>query len=148
MLAANRVRIVHRSRKGSMSQFYDLREPDFYDRDARRADINERQRHSGFGIASLAIGILVGLMEFALFVVAGVMETTQPGGVDESSPEAIVLGLCLIGGLGVCLFGALLGAVSFFQRDRLKVFGVLGIGINLSVLTLAVGLVALGLAME
>src|SRR6185503_12830017 len=51
-------------------------------------------KHSGFGIASLIMGILVGLMELGLVVAAGMMAVKAgPAGMDEKAPETIALGL-------------------------------------------------------
>lgn len=83
--------------------------------------------HSGLGIASFIISIPVGVLLFILFVIAGVLETTTPGGLDEESPMAVIIGLCLIGlvGLDVIAFG--LGIAGLCQGDHKKLFAVLGV---------------------
>src|SRR5262245_57938844 len=42
-------------------------------------------RHSGFGIASFIMGLLLGVAMFALVVAAGVMVANEPGGLKEDS---------------------------------------------------------------
>ncbi len=87
----------------------------------------EELKHAGLGIASLVLAILAAMGLFVLFVIAGVMENNTPGGIDEDSPQAIIVGLFLI--LGVVLeFIALgLGLGSLLQPNRKKLMGILGI---------------------
>ena len=103
-------------------------------------------KHSGFGIASFAIGILSGLAEFAMVVIAGVMEASTPGGVNEEAPAVILLGLCLIGG-GLALLGIVLGIVGLVQANRSKIFAVLGLVFNALVILGVIGLMIVGIAM-
>ena len=72
-------------------------------------------RYSGFGIASFVIAIVAGLLEFVLVAAAGVLEATTPGGIDENSPVAVLLGLALIRGLLVDILGIGLGIASLCQ---------------------------------
>lgn len=59
---------------------------------------NERpMKHSGIGIASFAMSLGILIVTFILVVVAGVMEASTPGGINEESPAAIMLGLAIIG---------------------------------------------------
>ena len=50
-------------------------------------------KQSGLGIASFILSILCGLLIFVMFIIAGVMEASSPGGIDERSAGAVVLGL-------------------------------------------------------
>jgi len=97
-------------------------------------------KHSGIGIASFALSIGILIVTFILVVVAGVMEASTPGGINEESPAAIMLGLAIIGMvvLNVVAFG--LGIGSMFQKDRKKLFGVLGM--TFSALTI-IGIISL-----
>lgn len=105
-------------------------------------------KHSGLGIASFMIAIGMGLLEFVLFAAAGVLETTTPGGIDENSDVAIILGLALIGGILADMMGIGLGIAGLFQPRRKKIFAVLGIIIGALVLFGVVSLIALGMSME
>jgi len=104
-------------------------------------------KHSGLGIASFAISIFVVIAMFGLFVVAGIMEASTPGGMSEDSTAAVVIGLGIfaIGGLGLISFG--LGVATLFQRERKKLFGILGGIFSLGILLLAVGAIILGTMM-
>ncbi|MGM0516777.1 MAG: DUF6142 family protein [Pseudomonadota bacterium] len=107
----------------------------------------EEQRHSGLGIASFIIGIASAILMFLLIVVAGALEASTPGGMDEESAAAVIVGLFLILFLltSVVAFG--LGVAGLFQRDRKKVFPVLGtvfssVTVLGSVMLVLVGLMA------
>jgi hypothetical protein len=97
-------------------------------------------KHSGFGIASFVISLGTGFFLFVILIILGVMESQSPGGIDEEAPITVVLGLLLIGGFLAELVSAGLGVGGLLQRDRKKVFAVLGL--VMSVVT-AVGLTAL-----
>jgi len=53
-------------------------------------------KHSGLGIASFVTAIVSGILIFILTVAAGVIHASSPGGMDDKSPAAVVIGLCLI----------------------------------------------------
>ena len=106
------------------------------------------QRNSGMGIASFVCAICAGFMTFALVVVAGYLEAATPGGLDENSPAAIVVGLMLIGLVGLHLLGMGLGLAGVCQARRKKVFAVLGLMFNLLVVGGIVGLMLIGLAVK
>jgi hypothetical protein len=100
--------------------------------------------HSGLGTASFIISIPVGILLFVIFVIAGVMETTMPGGMDEESPMVILVGLCMLGlmGLDVIAFG--LGIAGLCQRHRRKMFAVLGILFSTMVILGTIALMVIG----
>jgi hypothetical protein len=104
-------------------------------------------KHSGLGIASFAVGLLAGLVEFAIMAVAGVIEASTPGGMDESSPEAVLIGMGLFAGLALAMLGVGLGIGGLTQR-RKKVFAVLGVLVSLLVTLAVSGLIVVGLTME
>ena len=82
--------------------------------------------HSGMGIASLALSLLSGLGLLLIFVVAGLAES-QPRGLDENSPAAVVLGLIMVLLTIVQLLALGLGIAAVVQPARNKTFGVLGL---------------------
>lgn len=106
------------------------------------------KKHSGMGITSFVISIVVGCVEIILVTVAGFTEASTPGGMDEESPQAIMLGLGIIGGLFLCLVGIGLGIAGVVPKDRMKLFAILGLVFNCSILLCVVCLVLLGLAIR
>ena len=63
----------------------------------------EELKHSGLGIASFIVSIAAGVCIFFTFVIAGAIEATTPGGMNEESATAVVIGLLLV----IFLFAAL-----------------------------------------
>lgn len=97
----------------------------------------------GLGVSSLVIGVIVLVGEFAAVVAAGVM-AMQPGGVDEESPQAVILGLAMMVGLMLAIVGLVLGIVGAASATQHKVFSIIGLLINGLVLLGVVGLLILG----
>ena len=84
------------------------------------------QKHSGIGIASFILSLLIGVLLFMVVMFAGYMEVTTPGGISEESVSAIMLGLVIIGLLLLELVAFGLGIGGLFQKDRKKLFAILG----------------------
>lgn len=101
-------------------------------------------KHSGLGIASFVISITCSVLLFVLFVVAGVIELSTPGGMSEESPEAIMLGLGII----ACIVGELvavgLGIAAVCQNEHKKIFGILGLSFSATFALITLLLLALG----
>lgn len=85
------------------------------------------QPHSGLGIASFVISLGAGAVLCIVIGIAGVLDT-QPGGLDEDSVAAGLLGLAMVAtGLAQTLALALgLGIAALVQAGRNKLYGVLG----------------------
>ncbi len=107
-----------------------------------------QEKHSGIGIASFIAGIVSGMAMFLLIVIAGIIEESSPGGIDEESPIAIVVGLFLFLFLFVALVGVGLGIGGLIQNDRQKLFAVLGTIFSACTFLGTLLLVLIGLAME
>jgi hypothetical protein len=105
------------------------------------------RKQSGLGIASFILAIVAGVTAVALVVIAGVIELSTPGGMDEESPQALIVGLGIFGVFALNLLGIGLGLGGLFQADRLRTFAVLGLVFNLLVILGIGGLMVLGLAM-
>jgi len=110
--------------------------------------IMEKQKHSGLGIASFITSVVSGILIFVMIVVAGVMETTTPGGIDENSAGAVMVGLFLFAFLGGSLVALGLGIGALMQKDRKKVFAILGTVFSTVSLLGTIFILMLGLAME
>jgi hypothetical protein len=104
--------------------------------------------HSGLGIASFLVAVVIGLAETAIVGWISYMTVSKPGTITPESPLAIIAGLAMLGGLAVTFLGAGLGIGGIFQRNRKRVFAVLGLVFNLMILVAFVGLIALGLAVN
>ena len=101
-------------------------------------------KHSGIGISSFVISIIGSVCMFVLFALAGAMETSRPGGMDERSAQVVVLGLLIIAMLFMNLVAVGLGVAGLLQKERKKVFAILGtifsgITVILTVVLLIIG---------
>ncbi len=105
-------------------------------------------KHSWLGISSFVISIIGGFAMLLLFGVAGYMEMSTPGGIDENSAVTAVVGLLLFALIGVHLVGTGLAIGSLTQKDRKKVFAVLGLVFNVLVIFGTVALMLIGNATE
>jgi hypothetical protein len=110
--------------------------------------VHIERKYSGTGIASFAISIGAGLAMFGVFAIAGVMQASKPGGMDEKSAGAIVVGLCMIGLLGIDVVAAGLGVAGLLQTDRKKLFAVLGTIFSSLTIACTLALILLGLVMK
>jgi uncharacterized membrane protein len=86
----------------------------------------EEQKHSGLGVASFITSLVSGILLFLLIVIAGVIEASTPGGMDEKSAAAVIVGLFMIFFLGASLVALGLGIGGLIQKDRKKIFAILG----------------------
>ncbi len=107
--------------------------------------ISVTMKHSGLGIASFAVSIFVGILIFLMIIIAGIMETASPGGIDEESPAAIILGMGIIGLIMFDMVAFGLGIAGLFQKHRKKVFAVLGVIFSATAVFGTIGLVIIGM---
>ncbi|NPU98397.1 MAG: hypothetical protein HPY51_14465 [Candidatus Omnitrophica bacterium] len=104
----------------------------------------EDQKHSGLGVASFITSIVSGIFLFLLIVIAGVMEASTPGGIDEHS--AVMVGLFLFAFMGGALIALGLGIGGLLQKERKKIFAILGTVFSAVSLVGIIFLMMLGLA--
>jgi uncharacterized membrane protein len=107
----------------------------------------EEQKHSGLGIVSFITSIVSGILIFLLIVIAGAMEVSTPGGMDEESAGAMMVGLFLFVFLGASLVALGLGIAGLLQKDRKKIFAILGTIFSAVTIVGMIFIVMLGLAM-
>jgi hypothetical protein len=105
-------------------------------------------KHSRFGIASFCLALVGGTMGSVMVVIAGILETSTPGILDEEGPEVMMVGGGFILGGLVLLLGLGLGIAGLCESRRKKVFAVLGLALNILAL-LGIGvLVVIGMLMD
>jgi hypothetical protein len=107
----------------------------------------ENQKHSELGIASFTTSIVSGILIFLVIVIAGVMEASSPEGMDEESVSAVMVGLFLFAFLGAALIALGLGIAGFLQKERKKIFAILGVVFSAVSLLVTILLIIIGLAM-
>tara|TARA_Y100000739_G_scaffold121090_1_gene104243 strand:- start:22 stop:366 length:345 start_codon:yes stop_codon:yes gene_type:complete len=84
-------------------------------------------KNSGFGVGSFVISILTGSSMLILTITAGVMDEK---GVMEDDTEMQVVGILILGSMLLAVIGSVLGVVSYFQKDKKKVLGIIGLALN------------------
>ena len=102
------------------------------------------QKHSGIGIASFVISIVAGILIFILLGIAGSLEASTPGGIDENSTEAVMIGLAIIGLLFLNVLAVGLGIGGLLQKERKKIFAILGTVFSSFFILGVIGLMVLG----
>lgn len=108
----------------------------------------EQLKHSGLGIAAFITSLASSVLIFILIILAGAIELSTPGGIDENSVGAMVIGLLLFAFLGAALLSLGLGIGALFQRDRKKVFAILGTVFASVTILGTLFVLLLGMAME
>ena len=83
------------------------------------------EKHSRLGIASFALSLVVGFLILVLFVVAGVLAQRHGGGGQYPGAVAVGAGMILLVGLDFLAIG--LGIAAVCQKERKRLFGVLGL---------------------
>ena len=87
----------------------------------------EDKPHSGLGIVSFIIGVVSAVLIILVFAVAVVLHVITPGGTNENSTEAAVLGYSIFATLGMTFLGLGFGIGSLLQKTHRKTFGILGV---------------------
>ncbi len=85
----------------------------------------DEQKHTGLGIASFIISILSGILMFITVMTAGIIELSNPGGIAEAE-SAMVIGVFLLLFFASSLVAFGLGIGGLFQKERKKIFAILG----------------------
>jgi hypothetical protein len=106
----------------------------------------EQRSHSGLGISSFITSIASAGLVLVMFVVAGILEASTPGGMPEDSPAAMGIGCSVFVFLVGSLVSLGLGIGALFQQNRHKVFPILGIVISALTLFGTILLMLIGLA--
>lgn len=83
---------------------------------------------------------------FLLLIIAGVMETSTPGGMDEESAGAVIIGLLLFALVGALLAAIGLGIAGLVQGNRKKIFAILGTVFSTAILLGTLFLLLVGMA--
>jgi len=100
-------------------------------------------KHSGLGIASCIIAMLIGLIEVGSVILAAVLVSQHQR---EDSPVMELAGLGICGGVLIALLGAILGLIGLFAGRCKRVFPIIGLVLNILILLMIGGLLVVGLA--
>ena len=101
-------------------------------------------KHSSLGIASFVLSLVTGLAMAVVVTVAGVLESTTPGGMAESSFSAVIIGLFVIFLLGGTLLALGFGIAGCRQKDRKRILAVLGTVFASFTILVTIALIVIG----
>jgi hypothetical protein len=79
-----------------------------------------------------------------LVVIAGIMETTTSGGINEESTSALILGAMIFALIALDVVGLGLGIAGCFQKNKKKVFAILGTIFSAVTALGTIGLIIIG----
>ena len=105
-------------------------------------------KHSKLGISSFILSILSGLGMFATFAIAGILESSAPGGMDEEALSTMLIGFAIIGLMFTQVLAFGLGIAGAFQKNTKKVFSILGIIFSATAGLFALLLMIVGIMMS
>lgn len=103
----------------------------------------EPLKHSGMGIASFVIAIAQGILTVIVIVVAGILTTMGPQ--SEHQGAFMIVGLVIMGGMLLHLIGIGLGIAGACQKNRKKIFSILGLILNICAILIVVFLIVVGM---
>lgn len=106
------------------------------------------RKHSGLGIASFVIGLTCAVLTLLVFGIAGYVELTTPGGMQETDVAAMLVGLFMFFIWFCQLVGIGLGLAGCFERERRRLYAILGLAFNGGMLLFSLVLVLIGLGMS
>ncbi|KWV13563.1 hypothetical protein [Xanthomonas translucens] len=101
--------------------------------------------YSGLGIASFAVSLIAAVLTLVLVGICAALVYSQPDSLDDDSPLAMLVGMAMLIGIVAELAAAALGIGSLFQRDRRKLYGVLGLIFAIATLVGVAALIVFGL---
>lgn len=88
----------------------------------------EGKKHSGLGIASFIIGLVAGAIQFFTILGSGIAEYSAVGGLGDE--VYMLVGLFICGGMATGVVGLILGIIGLTQKNKKKIFSILGTIIN------------------
>jgi len=104
--------------------------------------------YSGLSISSFALSLISILGAIGTTIIGIYLETKIPGSIEnEESLEAMLIGICIIGGAGLSLIAIGLGIASFFQKGKNQIFATLGVIFSGLMFFGIIGLIILGLTL-
>ena len=101
--------------------------------------------YSGLGIAAFAVSLIAAVLTLVLIDICAALVYSQPGSLDDNSPLAMLVGMAMMVGVFAELAAAALDIGSLFQRDRRKLYGVLGLIFSIVTLLGVAALLVFGL---
>ncbi len=97
-------------------------------------------KHSGFGIASFVVAVMVGATELLAFGASLFLQEATPGGLRRTSPFAAMLGFFMCSGIVMNIVGIAMAALGSLVKSRKKTSLTLGLVLNVVIIVAMIGL--------
>ena len=104
-----------------------------------------RRKHSRAGVGTLALAMASATALVALFIAAGIIETTTPGAFEVQTPQTVLWGACYFLNILVTTFAIGLAIGAMLETSADKTLAWIGGVINALVLVTMLGLSVIGL---
>ncbi|MHC4563113.1 MAG: hypothetical protein ACYS8X_10110 [Planctomycetota bacterium] len=105
----------------------------------------EKLKHSGIGVASFVLSLVMVFVIIAAIVFAGIMAVTSPESLHDEAPATMLLGLGIIAAGLAQLVALALGIVGCRQRNRKRLFAILGVLCSGAAILGTLGLMVIGI---
>jgi magnesium-transporting ATPase (P-type) len=90
-------------------------------------------KHSGMGVVSFIISLLGFFIFVCAIIAGGIIAMKNPDALSQPSGASVVIGMLLLMGFFLCFVGIGLGIAGLVQKDRKKIFAILGLVFNSSI---------------
>ena len=91
----------------------------------------DKSRHSGLGIASFILSIVAFFTQIFVYTVYTIKQFSDPQWLEQESIGSTLIGFLMIVSIFIVLVGFGLGIAGIIQKEKRKVFSVLGVVLNL-----------------
>ncbi len=109
--------------------------------------MNQPEKHSGLGIASFVISILMAILSIGIVALVTALTFTNPN-ISDESPQMVLLGLGIMGSLAMMMVAIGLGIAGLCTRNRKKIYAILGLTFATVNALGIIGLMIIGMMME
>lgn len=104
-----------------------------------------KPRHSGMGVASFATSVVAGLLIIVCYI-AIISKTVASGGtLDKHSSFAIISGMIIMALLMCDMIALGLGIAGIIEKNRKRIYAILGIIISAVMILMVISLTIVGL---
>jgi magnesium-transporting ATPase (P-type) len=87
-------------------------------------------KHTGMGVVSFIISLLGFFIFVCTIIAGGVIAMKNPDALSQPGGAAVVIGMLILIGFFLCFVGIGLGIAGLVQKDRKKIFALLGLIFN------------------
>lgn len=105
--------------------------------------VEERKKHSLLGIISFSLAIFSFILLFVILVFVG-YHTLVSSGLPENEILYFFVGMIIILLLVIVLISMIVGILGILEKNRRKLFGILGVSIDVVMILLVVSLFIIG----